>query len=172
MPKNVQRNALPRFARALGIAIAASAALALPAQAAAYMKLGDIKGQTQTGGKKDFYKGWIELNSVACNGGATSRSTPSVGEIVVTKATDQASPKLAEASASGRVFPSAQIHLVNAGAASAYLTYKLNSVRVTSYTVNGSGLDDGSIPTETLSLNFDKITWRAEGGLKGESCPD
>ena len=169
MPKNAQRNALPRFARAFGIAIAASAALALPAQAAAYMKLGDIKGQTQTGGKKDFYKGWIELNSVACTAG---RSAPKVGEIVVTKATDQASPKLAEASASGRVFPSAQIHLVNAGAASAYLTYKLNSVRVTSYTVNGSGLDDGSIPTETLSLNFDKITWRSERGLKGDGCPD
>jgi type VI protein secretion system component Hcp len=31
---------------------------------------------------------------------------------------------------------------------------------VTSYSVNGSGLDDGSIPTETLSLNFDKVTWR------------
>lgn len=42
---------------------------------------------------------------------------------------------------------------------------------MTSYSVNGSGLDDGSIPTETLSLNFDKITWsfaELRGGASGE----
>ena len=35
-------------------------------------------------------------------------------------------------------------------------------VRVAAGDVNGdaSTLDDGAIPTETLSLNFDKITWK------------
>lgn len=168
MPGSATGPALTHIALASAVALAASLALAAPAHAAAYMKLGDIKGQTQTSGKKDFYKGWIELNSVTC---ATDAAPASRGQIRIVKEWDAAaSTKLSEAAARGRTFPSAQIHLLNAGGSSPTLRYELKNVQITSYQLGGSGLDDGSIPTETLSLNFDKITWKAVGGLKGEGC--
>jgi type VI protein secretion system component Hcp len=40
------------------------------------------------------------------------------------------------------------------GGVECYLKYKLERVVVTSYSVSGSGAE---VPTETLSLNFDKL---------------
>jgi type VI secretion system Hcp family effector len=40
-----------------------------------------------------------------------------------------------------------------------YLEIKLYSVKVTSYSVNGSGLDNDLLPTETVSFVYEKITW-------------
>jgi type VI secretion system Hcp family effector len=162
---------ISRLARASTLALAASVVLgALSAHAAAYMKLGDIKGQMSTSDdKKNFYKGWIELNSVSCN---AARSTPSLSEIAVTKVTDSTSPALSQAAASGRRFPSAKIHLLDASGGAAYLQYELKNVMISSYQTGGNPAADGSIPTETLSLNFDKITWRNQDGSKGAGCPN
>jgi type VI protein secretion system component Hcp len=159
------------FALASAFAIAASVALgALPAHAAAYMKLGDIKGQATAsdGDKKNFYKGWIELNSVTCN---AARSTPSLSEIVVTKQADSSSPALSQASTSRRKFPSGQIHVMDASGGSAQLKYELKNVVITSYQTGAAPAADGSIPIETLSLDFDKVTWVAGDGSKGTGCP-
>ena len=129
-------------------------------------------------GKKDFYKGWIELNSVTQtvtraietgrSGTARARAGCVLEEIEVEKEVDRTSVPLVQACSGGASFPEVFIHMCaavteNVGAGESlhpYLELRLYSVKVTSYSVNASGLDDGSIPTETLSLNFDKITWK------------
>jgi len=129
-------------------------------------------------GKKSFYVGWIELNSVTQtvtraietgrSGTARARAGCVLEEIEVEKEVDRTSVPLVQACSGGASFPEVYIHLCAAvtegvGAGESlhpYLELRLFSVKVTSYSVNGSGLDDGSIPTETLSLNFDKITWK------------
>jgi type VI secretion system Hcp family effector len=128
--------------------------------------------------KKNFYKGWIELNSVTQtvtraietgrSGTARARAGCVLEEIEVEKEVDRTSVPLVQACSGGASFPEVWVHLCAAitegvGAGEAlhpYLEMRLYAVKVTSYSVNGSGLDDGSIPTETLSLNFDKITWK------------
>ena len=126
----------------------------------------------------EFYMKWIEVNSVTQtvtraietgrSGTARARSGCVLEEIEVEKEVDRTSVPLVQACSGGATFPEVWVHLctaitegVGAGAAlHPYLEMRLYSVKVTSYSVNGSGLDDGSIPTETLSLNFDKITWK------------
>ena len=137
------------------LAVALAAFAATGAAAAGYLKLGGVEGETArqstrdewvkvegrampaaTGeGKKDFYKGWIELNSwswgesraagdpdrpivagrlpnAAKEGtekGGTEDINIGVGELqeaTVSKSMDKSSPKLMEASAKGKVFTS------------------------------------------------------------------
>lgn len=111
------------------------------------------------------FEGWIEISSISHSilrtEDPSSPRTSSVGfgAIVCAKEIDKATPKLLEAIAKGVTIPEVDIHLTRrvGDRDIPYLEYKLYSVKVTSYSVNGSGLDDGSIPTETLSLNFEEI---------------
>ena len=106
--------------------------------------------------------------------------------ILLSKSIDKASPKLAEAVLTGQTFPSVEIQLTDVGADGArvtYFAYKLENVRVVSYSVGGSS--GGSAPTEQISLNFGQIkvtyteqdstgrakgevdyTWNVEGGSR------
>jgi type VI protein secretion system component Hcp len=128
--------------------------------------------------KEKFYEGWIELNSVTQtvtraietgrSGTARARAGCVLEEIEVEKEVDRTSVPLVQACSGGTAFPEVFVHLCSAMAAQVgggqslhpYLELRLFAVKVTSYSINGSGLDDGSIPTETLSLNFDKCVWK------------
>ena len=138
-----------------------------------------ILGEVTQGkiGDDKFYHNWIELNSVTetvtraietgRSGSARARAGTVLEEIEVEKEMDRTSVQLINAVSGGTAFPEVHIHLVTSvagevGASEAlhpYLEMRLYSCKVTSYNMNGSGLDDGSIPTETISLNFDKILW-------------
>ena len=130
------------------------------------------------GGAEDWYTTWIEINSVTQtvtraietgrSGTARARAGTVLEEIEVEKEVDRTSVPLVQACSGGTAFPEVFIHLCSSVAEDAskgpalhpYLELRLYSVKVTSYSINGSGLDDGSIPTETCSLNFDKCQWR------------
>ena len=96
-------------------------------------------------------------------------------EVTISKSMDKSSPKLMEAATKGKVFagpaPRGSLSIkvptgtCKAGArypAAEFGTdkrvYQLTGVVVTH--CSGARSSDGSIPTETLSLNFDKITWK------------
>ena len=132
-----------------------------------------------SGGDADnWYKDWIEINSVTQtvtraietgrSGTARARAGTVLEEIEAEKEVDRTSVHLVQACSGGQAFPEVWIHLCSSVAEDAaagpalhpYLELRLYSVKVTSYSINGSGLDDGGIPSETLSLNFDKITWK------------
>jgi type VI secretion system secreted protein Hcp len=130
---------------------------------AIYMKYGDIKGPVTTEG----FKNWIELNSVQLGThraigtaarGSTSRehSEPSISEIVVTKPSDVASPKLFLDAVAGKLDSKVEIKLTTTtkGKVETFLTFKMENTGISSYNVSSSG----DMPMESLSLNFTKIT--------------
>jgi type VI secretion system secreted protein Hcp len=90
-------------------------------------------------------------------GGETGR--PVKQDFYFSKDTDAASPKLFLACASGQHFPSATLSVKRAGPRSdVYLTIKMQDVLISSYQIGGSEGSGAVVPTEQLSLNFDKIT--------------
>jgi type VI secretion system secreted protein Hcp len=144
--------------RILLLAILAVLLLSTSVMAPAYMKLGDIKGEAT----EENHKEWIVVDGYAfelhSEEGATARvpRTVEAGDFVVEKTVDKATPKLAEAVAKGRLFPTAEIEFVREGpeGSETYLRYELKNVLVTSYQVGGSS---DQVPTEQISLNFEKI---------------
>jgi type VI secretion system Hcp family effector len=134
-----------------------------------------VKGPSPT-----FYHGWIELHSVTQtvtraiesgrSGTARARAACVLEDIEIEKEVDQSSTALINAVSGGRAFDEVWIHLCSAMAGGnddipgqslhPYFEMRLFSVKVTSYTINGSGLDDGSIPVETINLNFDRVQWK------------
>ena len=134
-----------------------------------------------------WYEGWIELQSITQtvtrpiesgrSGTARARSGTVMEDIEIEKEVDKTSTFLLEACAGGKAFAEVFVHLCTSlgdrltpqqgaegmtpeFALHPYLEFRMFSVKVTSYSINGSGLNDGAIPTETLQMNFDRVLWR------------
>ncbi len=125
-----------------------------------FLELEGIEG----GSIIEGYEGHIQLPAVqfgisaaVAGGGGTNRaSRPTFSDISAMKILDKSSPKLMEAIATGQVLPTAVIRFTRAGGQGErfeYLVIKLENVQITSYQLSSGG----DIPTESLSLNFDKI---------------
>ncbi len=134
------------------------------AEAAGYLKIGDIKGESTDEGHKD----WINLLSVShsidrdskASGATRARGSATFGDIVTEKELDKSSPKLQEAIAQGKVFPTAEIEFTRSpgetGREDTYLKYELKNVVISSYSFHGNA-DGNPIPVDTISLNFEEI---------------
>lgn len=154
-----------------------------------YFKDDKIKGEVTQGSftkitppngkpKEQFYFDWIQLNSVTetvtraietgRSGTARARSGCVLEDIEIEKEVDKTSTAILELCAGGRAVTEVFIHLCTAieqpnGAKESlhpYFEFHLFSVKVTNYSISLQGTDDGAIPTETISLNFDKVQWR------------
>jgi len=131
-----------------------------------YMKYGSIAGDVTESG----HTGWIELNSVqwgvgrgisGATGSAEDResSAPSVSEVTVTKDLDKASIKLLTEGLTGDGAGDAASIIIDfvrtaQGKLQTYLTLTLTNVMVSGF----SWSSGGDRPSESLSLNFVKIT--------------
>ncbi|HVN72005.1 MAG TPA: type VI secretion system tube protein Hcp [Desulfomonilia bacterium] len=144
-----------------------------------FLKIKDIDGESTDKG----HEKWMEIESfswgahqaassrVSTAGGATS-ARADFGDLSVVKMLDSASPNLALACASGKHIDEVTLELNRAAGDSKvkYMEYKLNDVIISSISVGGGG---SSVPVETLSLNYAKISWtytmqkRAGGGGGG-----
>jgi type VI secretion system secreted protein Hcp len=135
---------------------------------AVYMKYGSIKGPVTTEGFKD----WIELQSFqwgvgraigTAARGSTSRehSEPSISEIVVTKLTDVASPKLFLDAVAGKLDSKVEVKFTTTtkGKVETFLTYKMENTGVSGYSLSSGG----DMPMESLTLNFTKISYTFTG---------
>jgi type VI secretion system secreted protein Hcp len=156
----------------------ASAPSSAPASAA-YIKIGDIKGEATDSSHKE----WIDILSVSQSihqpggsaTGATRRRGAAVfGDVVVVKELDKSSPKLQESIATGEVLPEVFIELANPSSDRpfTYLKYELKNVFITNYRIQGSAAGDDR-PTETFSLGYEEIKvvyseQDATGAAKGE----
>lgn len=88
---------------------------------------------------------------------ATSASPlppPSRGTLTIRRARDGMSPSLQDAQQAGTIFPQVTVRVPSSAVSSGqslhpYLEMRLYAVKVTSYSINGSGL-------ETVSLNFER----------------
>uniref|UniRef100_A0A7S3L1D1 Type VI secretion system tube protein Hcp n=1 Tax=Amphora coffeiformis TaxID=265554 RepID=A0A7S3L1D1_9STRA len=159
-------------------------------EAAVYMKIGDIKGESTDTDHKD----WIDVLSVdwgilhqRTTGNARRRGSVIVEDINCTKKLDKSTPKLIEAVASGQVFTKAMVEFdrvvsdsTGGSRREVYYRYELTNVLVSSYSVSHS---DGQPGTEVVSLSFEVIdgtyvenvratggnvetTWKVEKGTK------
>lgn len=171
-----------------------AAALALvgfvdDAEAAAYIKFDGVDGEATDKEHKDWinllsFQQTISRESSATSGSTRARSSAVFEDIVLTKQLDKSTPKLQEAIATGKVYPSVEFELAAdyGGSRATYLKYELKNVMVTSYSISGGA--DG-VPTEQFSLNFEEIkvtytefdssgtskgnvetTWKVEEGTK------
>jgi type VI secretion system secreted protein Hcp len=130
-----------------------------------FMEYGGVTGEVSVKG----FAGDIELNSFqwgvgrgisSPTGGSADReaSTPSVSEITITKSMDKTSPALLKEALAGqgttvRIF---FVDLIKGPVGTqVYAEYDLSNVLVSGYSVSSGG----DRPTESLSLNFTKITY-------------
>ena len=121
----------------------------------AYMKLGDIKGESQDA----RYPGWIEIQSWS-NPGAVLRGGPT-DNLDVSKSTDAASPDILRAATAGKPFP--EVLLVYEHAEPGKSTgLRLINVFVTGYSVSSGG----ERAMEQLSLNFQSSEFLQEAQLQ------
>ncbi len=125
-----------------------------------YMKLGDIKGESQAHG----FQEWFDIfafsmgasNSSASGGGGGSGKVI-VHDINLTKPSGAGSPALFLACCKGEHFGEALLTVTRASDGEPFMQYRFENVLVSSHQTSGDG---GSIPTESISLNFEKITYR------------
>lgn len=135
---------------------------------AIYMKYGALNGAVTTAG----YDKWMELNSFQFGVGrgigsaarsAASRegSEPSISEITVTKAMDVASVPLLQDAWGGELNTKVTIKFTSTtkNAVVDYLTYELENTGLSGYSISSGG----DQPSESLSLNFTKITVTFKG---------
>ena len=146
------------------------------AEAAAYLKMGDIKGETT----EKNHSEWIDVlsfshsmeNAVSSSSSGGSRSVGKafLTDLVITKTLDKSSPLIAKSLTSGSNIPSVEIHLTN-GVGVIYLKYELVNVIISSYSMSGVG-GSGVYPTESISLNYQKIKMTyseiSSSGQKGD----
>ena len=131
---------------------------------AIFMKYGDIEGDVTTEG----FEKWTELQSCqwgvgrgvgSAMSGAMSResSVPSISEIVCSKMMDAASPKLWTDSVAGMFNTMVTITFTttSAGATEKFLSYELTDCGLSGYSISSGG----DMPSESLSLNFAKVSW-------------
>jgi type VI secretion system secreted protein Hcp len=124
-----------------------------------FLKLGAIKGESTD----PSHSGWIDV--LAWSWGESQSGTivgggghVSIQDIAITKYVDKASVPMLLASAEGTHIPTATLVARRAGATPVeFLKYQLEEVIVTSVAAGGSGGEDRF--TESISLNFGKITW-------------
>jgi type VI secretion system secreted protein Hcp len=135
---------------------------------AIYMKFGDFTGAVTTDGFKD----WIEVNSFqwgvgrgisSPTGGAETResSNPSISEVTVTKIMDKATPSLLTDAMAGELNSKVELKFTTttANKVTEFLTYELTNTGIAGYSVSSGG----DLPTESLSLNFTKISMIYKG---------
>lgn len=116
------------------------------------------------------HENWIKILSVGQSvnrpiqvgsDGSTTKGSVQCGDIAVVKEVDKSTPKLLGAVCKGTKFGEITIDLTTdtgQGERVTYMKWKLENAYVSSYDVSG-GANDGSVPTESLGLSYEKITW-------------
>lgn len=113
----------------------------------------DIKGESSTPG----FQNKIALLSFS-HGDAMDRTPGRCDYMTVSKYLDTVSPVLHRASMEAKVFPRVDIVIGrnDAGRVSVLLRYAMKNVLISSVSVSGGG---GDMPVETLTLNYNSISW-------------
>jgi type VI secretion system secreted protein Hcp len=131
---------------------------------AIYLKYASIKGPVTTEGFKD----WIEVQSfqwgvsrsigtAARNSTSREHAEPVIAEITLTKQSDISSPKLFLDSVAGKLDSKVTIKFTTTtkGKVDTFSTYDLEGAGIAHYHLSSGG----DMPTESLSLNFTKISY-------------
>lgn len=145
----------------------------------AFISVDGIEGESTD----DKHQGWIEIKSFGTGHTQTvSRTASSVGgasaeradfhEFQFEKDLDKATPKLALACADGTHIDKITVELCRAGTDKVkYMEFTMHNCIISKYLVSGDG--EHTFPTETIGINYGKISWtytqqrRAGGSAAG-----
>ncbi len=142
-----------------------------------YIKFDGVEGDSNSQHFHGFFDvfafSWgINQTSTAGHGGGGGAGKVSMQDLHFVKQTGKASPKLFLACCQGRHFPRVVLTTTRntSDEEQAYLMYEMENVMISSYQISGDG---GSLPTESLSINFTKITYtqfnqRPDGSIEPE----
>jgi type VI secretion system secreted protein Hcp len=164
--------------RIAGTVSVATALLACPTAASAatdmFLKLGDIKGESQDA----KHKGEIDVlawswgesdNTAAARRNRAPATSDCIQDLALTKFIDSASPDIIMDAVLGRVVPQATLTLRKSGERPLeYLVLKLTDVSISSYSTGGSGGEDRLAENVTLHFQSMEGTYRqqlADGSL-------
>jgi len=132
-----------------------------------FLKIETIPGESTD----DQHKDWIEILSYSfgvsqsasgshSTAGARSSGRADFSDFVVTHLLDKASPKLAISCCKGEHIKTVTLSLNRAGGSKEqYMEYKLEDVIITSVSTSGQSGGEGTLPIETISFNYGKITF-------------
>jgi type VI secretion system secreted protein Hcp len=135
-------------------------------QMAAFLKLGDIKGESTD----KEHNEWIIIHSLSAPLYRTipegakdmqrSRGETSLGDVVIVRELDKSTTKLQEACATGTFFKEVEIHFCSDlnNKSEVYLKYKLENCIVSSFSFHGNA-SGSPLPSEEFSVNFTKAEW-------------
>jgi len=93
--------------------------------------------------------------SSATGGGPRQASLPSFSEVTISKTMDSASPQLAFQAAGGNTEVTCVLTINDRNTGNTLYTLTLTGVLISGYSVSSGG----DRPSESLSLNYTKITW-------------
>ena len=147
----------------------------------AYLKIGDIKGESED----DKHKQWVEVShvnwgvtqpraSTLSTAGGHTNGKADLSEVTFTKLADVASPILFQHCAMGKTIPSAVIEFMRADGDGKPITYfriELENVMVSSFHPNSG---ESGILTEQVHLAYSKIKvsytrQKIAGGVAGST---
>lgn len=127
-----------------------------------FLKLGDIKGESQADKHKDEIEvlswSWgANQQGTFASGGGGGAGKVTVSDFMFTKLIDKSSPELFLHCATGKHIPSAQLTLRKAGEEQLeYHKIIMTDVLISSFQSSGSGGGDER-PVDQVSLNFSKV---------------
>jgi type VI secretion system secreted protein Hcp len=132
----------------------------------AFLKLGDIKGESQVKGFEDQIQiesfHWGVANSGGSTGGGGGAGVATRQDFVFTADSSKASPELFIASVTGEHIKEGLLTLRQAGAQQAAVsTIKLTDVTVAAYDQAGSS--DGDQPMDEFALRYSKLEFSYDG---------
>lgn len=133
----------------------------LPLQSQAYDLFMQVAGVTGEGPKglialTSFQWGVSRgISSSATGGASRETSAPAFSEVTISKQMDSASPQLAALAAAGSSGLKCVLTIKDHTTGNALYTLTLDNVLFTGYSLSTGG----DRPSETLSLNYTKITW-------------
>lgn len=129
---------------------------------AVYMKIEGIDGNVTAAG----HEKWIEIGSLSFGVGRAimsrdpghtanrEASAPSISAVTIRKEMDETTPLIFTQATTGDA-KKVEIHLCRTGEQlQSYMEYTLTNTLISSYSVSAG---DGGHPSESLTLNFDKI---------------
>lgn len=125
----------------------------------AFLKIGDIKGESVDANHKDEIDvlawNWGMNNPVSIQGGGAAIGKVSVQGISITKYCDAATAPLIIACCTGKHYPEARLAVFKAGARPLeYLRIILKDVIITA---QSTASENGNRPTEIITLNFSEF---------------
>ena len=130
-----------------------------------HLNLGSVQGESSSKAHPNEIEvisfSWGLSNSAirSAQGGTTKGGKVSINEITVVKHTDKSTPLLVNAVASCQTFPTATISLSKSTGGKKpedYFVIKMNSAYISSLQLSSPAA--AALGTETISLNFQKIT--------------